>query len=71
MNWKVTTGIGHSKKHPKFFDVMTNIIEISKKENKTTDIAAREIAIKRVESVSNSKKIRIYRDKNLFNMRNI
>lgn len=50
---------------------MTNIIEISKKENKTTDIAAREIAIKRVESVSNSKKIRIYRDKNLFNMRNI
>lgn len=59
------------KKTSEIFDVMTNIIEISKKENKTTDIAAREIAIKRVESVSNSKKIRIYRDKNLFNMRNI
>ncbi len=50
---------------------MTRIIEIAKSENKTTDNAAREIALNRIASVSNAKKIRIYRDKNLFNMRNI
>lgn len=59
------------KKTSEVFDVMTRIIEISKSENKTTDTAAREIALSRIESVSNAKKIRIYRDKNLFNQRNI
>ena len=53
------------------FDVIENIINISEQENIPTHVASREMALARINSVSQAKRIRIYRDQNLFKMRNI
>lgn len=53
------------------YDIVKRIIEISKKENIPTEVASRKIAEERIEAVSNAKRIRIYRDKNLFKSRNV
>ncbi|MBC8489017.1 MAG: hypothetical protein H8D45_23600, partial [Bacteroidetes bacterium] len=53
------------------FDVIENIINISEKENIPTHVASREMALTRINSVSQAKRIRIYRDQNLFKMRNL
>jgi leucine dehydrogenase len=53
------------------FDVIENIISISEENNIPTHAASREIAINRINSVSQAKRIRIYRDQELFKMRNL
>lgn len=53
------------------YDILKMIFEISKKENIPTEVASRKIAEERINAVSNAKRIRIYRDKNLFKSRNV
>lgn len=52
------------------YDILKSIIDISKKEDVSTEVASRKIAEERMEAVSHAKRIRIYRDKRLFNQRN-
>jgi leucine dehydrogenase len=59
------------KKASAIYDIMSQIIEISKEQNIPTHVASREIAEKRIKSVSDAKRLRIYRDLNLFKMRNL
>lgn len=53
------------------YDILARIIEISHKENIPTEEASRKIANERMNAISNAKRIRIYRDKNLFKSRNL
>ncbi|MBK8983367.1 MAG: Glu/Leu/Phe/Val dehydrogenase [Ignavibacteria bacterium] len=53
------------------YDILKSIINISKKDNVPTEVASRKIAENRMEAVSQAKRIRIYRDKRLFNQRNM
>ena len=53
------------------YDILKRIIEISKKENVPTEVASRKIANERMNAISNAKRIRIYRDANLFKSRNM
>ncbi len=52
------------------YDILKQIIEISKKENVPTEVASRKIAEERINAISSAKRIRIYRDRNLFKSRN-
>ncbi|MDQ3019069.1 MAG: leucine dehydrogenase [Bacteroidota bacterium] len=52
------------------YDILKRIIEISKKENVPTEVASRKIAEERINAVSSAKRIRIYRDRNLYKSRN-
>jgi leucine dehydrogenase len=52
------------------YDIVKRIIDISKKEDIPTEVASRKIAEERINAVSNAKRIRIYRDVNLFKSRN-
>lgn len=53
------------------YDIMENIINISKQQDIPTHIASREIAEQRINSITSAKKVRVYRDLNLFKMRNL
>ncbi|MCB0725435.1 MAG: Glu/Leu/Phe/Val dehydrogenase [Ignavibacteriae bacterium] len=53
------------------YDIMSNIIQIAKDQDIPTHMASREIAEKRIESISSAKKVRVYRDLNLFKLRNL
>ncbi|HRE40964.1 MAG TPA: Glu/Leu/Phe/Val dehydrogenase [Ignavibacteria bacterium] len=59
------------KKASGIYDVMASIIETSKNENIPTYLASRELAHKRIQAVSDVKRLRVYRDLNLFKMRNL
>ena len=52
------------------YDILKNVINISKTENIPTEVASRKLAEERINAVSNAKRIRIYRDANLFKLRN-
>lgn len=52
------------------YDIVKKVIEISKKENIPTEEASKKMAEERINKVSQAKRIRIYRDINLFKMRN-
>ena len=52
------------------YDILKNVINISKKENIPTAAASKKLAEERINAVSNAKRIRIYRDVNLFKLRN-
>ena len=52
------------------YDIVKKVIEISKRDNIPTEEASRHIAEERIHSISSAKRIRIYRDINLFKMRN-
>lgn len=53
------------------YDAIMNIIETSKRENIPTNAASKEIAMSRIQAVSDVKRLRVYRDLNLFKMRNL
>lgn len=53
------------------FDVIEKIITIADEKNIPTHVASQEIALERINSVSQAKRIRIYRDQELFKMRNL
>lgn len=53
------------------YDILKQIIEISKKEDIPTEVASRKIAEERINAISHAKRIRIYRDKSLFKSRNM
>ena len=52
------------------YDILKQIIDISKNENVPTEVASRKIAEERINAISNAKRIRVYRDKSLFKARN-
>ena len=52
------------------YDILSNVISISKKENVPTAVASKKLAEERINAISNAKRIRIYRDANLFKSRN-
>lgn len=52
------------------YDILKNVINISKSENIPTEVASRKLAEERINAVANAKRIRIYRDANLFKQRN-
>jgi len=58
------------KKAASIYDIVKNIIDISKDENIPPHVASAQVAIERINNVSSAKKIRVYRDANLFKMRN-
>jgi len=58
------------KKASEIYDILKRVIEISKKENIPTEAASKKIAEERINAVSHAKRIRIYRDVNLFKLRN-
>ncbi len=58
------------KKTQSIYDIVKNIIEISKSENILPHVASAQIAMERIKAITNAKKIRVYRDMNLFKMRN-
>lgn len=58
------------KKASSIYDIVANIINISKAENIPPHVASAQIAMERINNVTNAKKIRVYRDMNLFKMRN-
>jgi len=52
------------------YDIVKKVIEISKRDNVPTEEASRKIAEERIHAISSAKRIRIYRDINLFKLRN-
>ena len=52
------------------YDILKNVISISKRDNVPTEVASKKLADERINAVSNAKRIRIYRDINLFKLRN-
>lgn len=52
------------------YDILKNVINISKRDNVPTEVASKKLAEERINAVSNAKRIRIYRDVNLFKLRN-
>lgn len=52
------------------YDILKNVINISKSENVPTEVASRKLAEERINAVANAKRIRIYRDASLFKQRN-
>ncbi|MBL8007555.1 MAG: Glu/Leu/Phe/Val dehydrogenase [Ignavibacteria bacterium] len=52
------------------YDILKNVINISKSEKITTEVASKKLAEERINAVSNAKRIRIYRDVSMFKMRN-
>ncbi|CAN5652325.1 leucine dehydrogenase [soil metagenome] len=58
------------KKAASIYDILLQVFEIASKENIPPHVASLQMAMARIKGVSNAKRIRIYRDKNLFNSRN-